>query len=173
MTDFEDDQLDGPTFAVAATRSAEGWDVRPLPEDAADSLDRLVECLRASRSEGAVLGFVCIDDDWCAIVRPVPGGVRLLISDATAALDDYLATDMLDELDVDTPTEEEAESSDEPWPEGEFDLLEDMGGSEQVLSVIFDDPDLYASEQLMRVAEELGFAEDLADAAGLELDYGE
>lgn len=158
------------TFAAVAVAGEGGWQVRELPENALDSLRDLVKDLRANRAEGALLGFVCMDDDWCAVVRPVPGGVRLLISDATAALDYYLATDILDELDVDTPTEDEAENCDEPWPEGDFDLLEDLGVPEQLLSVIFDDEDLYASEQLMLVAEELGCAEELADAIGLELE---
>ncbi len=158
------------TFVAVAVAGDGGWDVRELPEKSLNSLVELVKDLRANRAEGALVGFVCMDDDWCAVLRPVPGGVRLLISDATAALDYYLATDILDELDVDTPTEEEAESTDEPWPEGDFDLLEDLGVPEQLLSVIFDDEDLYASEQLLRVAEELGCAEDLADAVGLELE---
>lgn len=159
------------TFAVAAYGRDATWDLRELPESATEDLEELVRLLRNSRSEGAVVGFVCIDDDWCAILRPVPGGVRLLISDATAALDYDLASDILEELDVDCPTEEEVEETDEPWPEGEFDLLGDLGASEQVLSVIFDDEDLYASEQVLRVAEELGCAEDLADLVDLELDY--
>lgn len=168
--DAEDFELDGPSFAIAATSNGNEWDVRLLPDSAMDSLDGLVSRLRSARNEGPVIGLICVDDDWCAIIRPVPGRVRLLMSDATAALDDYLATDMLDELGVDTPAEEDAVNCDEPWPEGEFDLLEDLGASEQVLSVIFDDEDLYASEQLLRVAEELGFAEELADAADLELE---
>lgn len=164
-SDYDNDDS-AETIAVAATSSERGWALRVLPEEATDSLDSLVDYLRAERSEGAVVGFVDVADDWCAVVRPVPGGVRLIISDATAALDDYLANDMLDELDVDTPTEEEADDAaenDTPWPEGEFDLLEDLGASEQLLSVVFDNPDYYPAEQLISVAEELGFGDDLAD----------
>lgn len=159
------------TFAVAAFGRDATWDLRELPHTALDSLDTLVEKLRADRSEGAVVCLICIDDDWSAIVRPVPGGVRLLLSDATAGMDYDLASDMLDELGIDIPTEDEAEGSDEPWPEGDFELLEDLGAAEQVLSVVFDDEDLYASEQMLRIAEELGFAEELAELVGLELDY--
>lgn len=162
---------DEATFAVAAHGQGNQWRMRQLPESATDSLDELLMQLRSDRTEGAVVGLVCIDDDWCAVVRPVPGGVRLLLSDVTASLDYDLAHDMLDELDVDTPSEEEAEESDEPWPEGDFDVLEDLGAGEQILSVIFDDEYLYASEQILRVAEELGFAEDLAELVGLELDF--
>ncbi|OFS18192.1 hypothetical protein HMPREF3097_02400 [Corynebacterium sp. HMSC27B11] len=154
------------TIAVVATSTEHGWALRELADDATDSLESLVEHLRSERAEGAVLGLVCIEDSWCAIVRPVPGGVGILMSDATAAIDDYLATDMLDELDVDTPTEEEADEADEndtAWPEGEFDMLEDLGVSEQLLTVVFDDPEYYPAEQLICVAEELGFDEELSD----------
>ena len=159
------------TLIISAAYGERGWALRELPDRASDSLDSLVEYLREARDEGAVIGFVCVDDDWAAVVRPVPGGVRILISDATAALDDYLATDMLDELGVDTPTEEEAEEADESdsqWPEGEFDLLEDLGVSEQLISVVMDDPELYPSDQLLSIAEELGFDEELAELLGVD-----
>lgn len=158
-----------PTFAAAAHNGPDGWSVRLLPESALLSLDDLLSDLRASREEGAVVGLVCAEDDWVAVVRPVPSGMRVLLSDATAALSYDLANDLLDELDVDVPDESEADS-DEPWPEGDFDLLDDLGASEQVLSVIFDDDDLYGAAQIFRVADELGCAEELADATKLDLD---
>lgn len=158
-----------PTFAAAAHNGPDGWSVRVLPERTLLSLDDLLASLRESREEGAVVGLVCAEDDWVAIVRPVPSGMRVLLSDATAALDFDLASDLLEELDVDAPDEGDADS-DEPWPEGDFDLLDDLGASEQVLSVIFDDDDLYGAAQVFRVADELGFAEELAEATGLDLD---
>lgn len=161
--DYDDDDDAGVTFAAVAVRQDTAWTVRTLRDRALRGLDDLLADLRSLRSEGVVLGFVCVDDDWCALVRPVPGGVRVLLSDATAALDDDLAADILDELDVDVPSEEEADETDEPWPEGEFDMLEDLGVGEQILSVIFDDADLYASDQLIRVAEELGLGDELSD----------
>lgn len=160
---------DQPTFAAVAQSRPAGWDVRLLPNRTLLSLDGLVSAVREARSEGAVVGLACVEDDWVAVVRPVPSGVRVLLSDATAALDFDLAADILDELDVDMPDEEDADSED-PWPEGEFDLLEDLGASEQVMSVIFDDDNLYGAAQILRVADELGFAEELAEAAGLDLD---
>lgn len=159
------------TFAAVAVGQEGRWDVKELDSQAVDSLEDLLRQLRGVRAEGALVCLVCVDDDWSAIIRPVPSGAAMLLSDATAALDYDLAEDIMDELDADVPTEEEAEHADEPWPEGDFDLLEDLGASEQVLSVIFDDDELYASEQVLRVAEELGFADQLADEVGLELDF--
>ena len=47
--------------------------------------------LRELRSAGAVFGLLDIDDEFFVIVRPAPSGTRLLLSDATAALDSGLA----------------------------------------------------------------------------------
>lgn len=140
-----------------------------MPERTLLSLEDFLSALRSSREEGALVGLACVEDDWMAILRPVPSGVRVLLSDATAALDYDLAADLLDELDVEMPEEADADS-DEPWPEGDFDLLEDLGASEQVMTVICDDDDLYGAAQVFRVADELGFAEELANAVDVDLD---
>ena len=105
------------------------------------------------------------------MLRPVPSGVRILLSDATAALDYDIASEVLDTLDIDEPSEEEADASDDPGPEGDFDLLEDLGASEQIMSIIFYDDELYGAEQVLRVADELGFADELADLVGVELEF--
>lgn len=160
---------DQPSFAAVAQSRPAGWDVRLLPESTLLGLDELLARVRDARAEGAVVGLVCVEDDWVGIVRPVPSGVRVLISDATAALDYDLAADMLEELGVDIPTEDDADT-DEAWPEGDFALLEDLGASEQVMSVILDDEELYGAAQVLRIADELGFAEELAEAVGIDPD---
>lgn len=159
------------TFAVSAIRADGQWNLRELPARAAESLSGLIAELRASRAEGPVVGLLCVDDDWSVVLRPVPGGVRILLSDATAALDYNIASEALDTLDIDAPSEDEADASDDPWPEGDFDLLEDLGASEQIMSIIFYDDDLYGAEQVLRVADELGFADELADLVGVELEF--
>lgn len=159
------------TFAVSAIRADGHWHLRELPARATENLQDLVEELRSSRAEGPVVGLLCVEDDWSAVLRPVPGGVRILLSDATAALDYDIASEVLDTLDIDEPSEEEADASDDPWPEGDFDLLEDLGVSEQIMSIIFYDDDLYGAEQVLRVADELGFADELADLVGVELEF--
>ena len=159
------------TFAVSAIRADGQWNLRELPTRATESLSGLIAELRASRAEGPVVGLLCVDDDWSVVLRPVPGGVRILLSDATAALDYNIASEALDTLDIDAPSEDEADASDDPWPEGDFDLLEDLGASEQIMSIIFYDDDLYGAEQVLRVADELGFADELADLVGMELEF--
>ena len=68
---------------------------------------------------GAVFGLLDVDDEFFVIVRPAPAGTRLLLSDATAALDYDIADEVLEKLDVDivrrtstTPTRSRRVTSD-------------------------------------------------------------
>lgn len=160
---------------MAAHLSDGEWQLRVVQRSVPVGLSPLMTDLRAMRAQGVLLGLVCVDDDWAAIVRPVPGGAQLLLGDSTVALEDVndagvdgvrLAVDILDELGVDAPSDEDIDDADDPdapWPEGDFGILADVGVAEQSLSILFDDPDILASEQLMSVAEDLGFGDDLAD----------
>jgi putative tRNA adenosine deaminase-associated protein len=101
-----------------------------------------------------------VDDEFFVIVRPAPAGTRLLLSDATAALDYDIAAEVLEKLDNDI-SQEELEEAD-PFEEGDLGLLSDVGLPEAVLGVILDESDLYADEQLGRIAREMGFADELS-----------
>ena len=61
-------------------------------------------------------------------------------------------------LDIDPEDLEDAE----PFEEGDLGLLSDIGLPEAVLGVILDQNDLYADEQLGRIAREMGFADQLS-----------
>ena len=50
----------------------------------------------------------------------------------------------------------------EPFEEGDLGLLSDVGLPEAVLSVILDETDLYADEQLGMIAARMGFADELS-----------
>ncbi len=119
------------------------------------------------RAESAAFALLCVDDEYFVIVRPTPSGVRLFLSDASMGAVDDFAASILEELDVEVPDIAEEDFADtEGWPEGDFDILVDVGLSEQVLSVIVDESEWWASEQLQRIAEELGFDDALAKAVG-------
>ena len=95
-----------------------------------------------------------------SIVRPSPRGPSLLLSDAAAALDYDIAAEVLDNLDADIDPEDLEDA--DPFEEGDLGLLSDVGLPEAVLGVILDETDLYADEQLGRIAREMGFAEELS-----------
>ncbi len=117
--------------------------------------------LRELRSAGAVFGLLDVDDEFFVIVRPAPSGTRLLLSDATAALDYDIAAEVLEKLDADIDPEDLEDS--DPFEEGDLGLLSDIGLPEAVLGVILDESDdLYADEQLGRIAREMGFADQLS-----------
>ena len=66
----------------------------------------------------------------------------------------------LDSLDAEIDPEDLEDA--EPFEEGDLGLLSDIGLPEAVLGVILDESDLYADEQLGRIAREMGFAEQLS-----------
>ena len=145
---------------MAVVRENANWRCSPLSAEALTSLSAAETELRELRSAGAVFGLLDVDDEFFLIVRPAPSGTRLLLSDATAALDYDIAAEALDKLDADIATEDLEDS--DPFEEGDLGVLADMGLPDAVLSVILAETDLYADEQLGRIAREMGFAEELS-----------
>ena len=147
-------------FGVAVVREEGTWRCSPMRRAALNSLTAAEAELCELRSAGAVFGLLDVDDEFFVIVRPAPAGTRLLLSDATAALDYDIAAEVLEKLDNDISEEDLDEA--EPFEEGDLGLLSDVGLPEAVLSVILDETDLYADEQLGRIAREMGFADELS-----------
>lgn len=158
--DSSDDAVTG--VALGITQEGGDWDVTRLDDSALTSLDDAARQVRSLRAEGASFGLVDVDHEYFVILRPGPSGLRLMLSDVTAALDYDLAADVLDELNVEAPdlTDEELEETD-PWGEGDMAILEDLGLPEGVLEIIVSETDLYADEQLQSVAERMGFGDQL------------
>ena len=157
--DSSDDAVTG--VALGITQEGGDWHVTRLDDSALTSLDDAARQVRSLRAEGASFGLVDVDHEYFVILRPGPSGLRLMLSDVTAALDYDLAADVLDELNVEAPdlTDEELEETD-PWGEGDMAILEDLGLPEGVLEIIVSETDLYADEQLQSVAERMGFGDE-------------
>lgn len=156
-----DQAVDAPDgFGVAVVREDGKWRCTAMRTTALKSLKVAETELRELRSAGAVFGLLDVDDEFFVIVRPAPAGTRLLLSDATAALDYDIAAEVLDKLDADIGPDDLDEA--EPFEEGDLGLLADVGLPEGVLGVILDETDLYADEQLGRIAREMGFADELS-----------
>jgi putative tRNA adenosine deaminase-associated protein len=148
-------------FAVAVVREDGRWQCTKLDAAALKDLDAAITGLRALRSTGAVFGLLDVDDEFFVVVRPVPGGVSLLLSDAVAALDYDVAADVLDLLRVEVP-EEDAVDPDDVWPEGDLGLLADLGLPAEEMQVIIDEVDRYPDEQLDMIAQRCGFSSQLS-----------
>ncbi|HZZ49527.1 MAG TPA: tRNA adenosine deaminase-associated protein [Pseudonocardia sp.] len=149
-----------PGFAVAAIREEGRWRCVQLDSEALVDLDAAITGLRELRSTGAVLGLLAVDDCFFALLRPIPGGVSLMLSDAVAALDYDVAADVLDLLRIDLPPEDSAD--DDPWPEGDLSIFADFGLTADELSVLASEWDLYPDEQLAAIARRCGFGDALA-----------
>src|SRR6478735_7904407 len=147
-------------FGVAVVQEDGKWRCAPMRKAALNSLAAAETELRELRSAGAVFGLLDVDEEFFVIVRPAPAGTRLLLSDATAALDYDIAAEVLEKLDNDIS--EDDLDPEEPFEEGDLGLLADIGLPEAVLGVILDESDLYADEQLGRIAREMGFADELS-----------
>lgn len=145
---------------MAVVREEGKWRCTPLKPVSLTSLSAAETELRELRSAGAVFGLLNIDDEFFVIVRPAPAGTRLLLSDATAALDYDIAAEVLEKLDADID-DEDLEDTD-PFEEGDLGVLADIGLPEGVLGVIVSETDLYADEQLSRIAREMGFESELS-----------
>jgi putative tRNA adenosine deaminase-associated protein len=148
-------------FAVAVVREDGRWQCSKLDAAALRDLDAAITELRGHRSTGAVFGLLDVDDEFFVVVRPVPGGVALLLSDAAAALDYDIAADVLDLLRVEVPDEDSVDA-DDVWPEGDLGLLADVGLPAEEMQVIIDEVDLYPDEQLDMIAQRCGFQPQLS-----------
>lgn len=145
-------------FAVAVVREDGRWRCSLMDRTALTELDSAITELRKLRSTGAVFGLLAVDDEFFVLVRPGPGGVSLLLSDAAAALDYDVAADVLDLLRADPPDDDD----DEIWPEGDLGIFADLGLPDAELQVIIDDVDLYPDEQLQMVAQRCGFGAEFS-----------
>ncbi len=130
--------------------------------EALTSLSTAETELRELRSAGAVFGLINVDHEFFVIIRPGPAGTRLLLSDATAALDYDLADEVLEQVDADIDADDLEDA--DPFEEGDLGVLSDIGLPAAVLSVILDESDLSVEEQLHRIASEMGFDEQLTAA---------
>jgi putative tRNA adenosine deaminase-associated protein len=147
-------------FAIAVVREDGKWRCTSLPLSALRELDAAITELRKIRSTGAVFGLLAVDDEFFLCLRPAPGGMSLLLSDAAAALDYDIAADALDVLRVDPP--DPPDDDDDVWPEGSLDILADLGLPAPEMQVIIDEVDLYPDEQLQMIAQRCGFDDEFS-----------
>lgn len=149
------DELEATDFAVAAYREDGVWHVAPLPERAHEDLTALTHALLQRPPQSAPLALVAVDDDFWVAARARDREVRLVLSDATAALEWPLAREVLDALGEGLPDD------DEPRPVGDLTLFADLGLRRPALMALCDDEDLYPDEVCVRVADRLGFGHQL------------
>ena len=148
-------------FAVAAWREDGLWQVVLLPPSTGETLEGLVNALRAQPGEGGVLGLVSVAEEFFLLVRVLGEEVRLLLSDIYAAEEWPLGLDALDRLGIPSPEDDESE---DPQPAGDLRVVDDFGVSPVDLEFLLDDDEMWPDEQLATIATRIGFGEQF-DAA--------
>jgi putative tRNA adenosine deaminase-associated protein len=78
----------------------------------------------------------------------------MMMSDALAALEYEIASEVLELLDIDSPEEDDAVE-----PAGDLNLLSDLGLDAMDLQMICDDSEKYPDEQLESIARQVGFGD--------------
>jgi putative tRNA adenosine deaminase-associated protein len=99
-----------------------------------------------------------VADDFFVAARVTGDGVRLLLSDVTAADEWPFAREVLERLGLPEPSDEDF---DDIVPAGDLALLADLGLPEMELSLLLSDIDAYADEMLFSIARRLGFGDEL------------
>lgn len=161
MSPMNEEYSDG--FAVTVQRTDGAWVVREFDDDFT-RLGTSIKAVRGLRSEGASFAILNVEEDYLVVVRPGPSSVRVLLSDATMAVDDDFAAAILAEADIDVPDIDPNElDMVDAWADGDFAILADLGLSEEQMSILLDD-DPSPTDLAYHIAEELGFADELADA---------
>lgn len=160
---MSDQDFDGYSFAITAAVGEGAWSVHSFDDPFEDPKDAL-NAVNLLRSEGAAFAMLCVDDDYFVVARPVPGGARWFISDATMAVDDDFAASVLEEAGCEVP-DIDPEDLDEVdgYADGDFEIFADLGVSEDQLAAYVENDEDNPSDMLLRIAGELGFGDELEE----------
>jgi putative tRNA adenosine deaminase-associated protein len=145
-------------FAVAVYREGGRWDCALLPPAVLDDLDHCLAVLRQQPPEGGPLALVDVADEFFVALRLGAGGVRVLLSDVTAAEEWELARQALDLIGGSALPS----AGEEVWPAGDLGIFRDLGLDDRALGLILDDVDLWADEMLAAVADRIGVGQQFA-----------
>jgi putative tRNA adenosine deaminase-associated protein len=143
-------------FAVVVSRVEGVWEASILPERLVDDFPGLLAALRQQVGDGGVIGLVNVADEFFVAVRLVGQETRVLLSDVTAAVAWDLAAEVVDQLGLERPGDEDL---DDVWPAGDLSIFSDLGLDEMELGALLSDLDAYADETLLLLARRLGFAD--------------
>ena len=151
-----------PSFAVRVSRPDGRWRVELLASDAGDELPVLERALGDPAAEWPAPFVVVVDSRlYFVVLRHGPGGmVRALISDATMQ-EWLLAAEVVERYGIAVDTEGAFDDDESGWPGGDLDVFADDGLPADALRPIVTADDLWADEMVARIAERLGFGDEL------------
>ena len=144
--------IDDIDLAVAAWHEDGRWSVALLPD--AQDLPGIIDRLKKQQTNGGAIALLAIDEEFFILIRVLGSHIKMLLSDATCALDYEVAAEFLEMCDLDSPQED-----DEPLPVGHLDILADLGMNQMDIATLCDDAELFPDEQLEAIAGRLGFGD--------------
>ncbi len=136
-------------IGVVAWHEDGRWSVAEL---ATDDLTEVIDRLKGQRTNGGAVALISIDEDFFIVARALGTTLQMMISDVTFALENDLAADLVDVLDLPFPEED-----DESQPGGDIDLLVDLGVNVMEIEALASDPELCPDEAISAIAHRLGF----------------
>lgn len=144
-------------FGIIAWREDGTWSVAQLTDtdELGLIMDQLIE---RSRQYGGAIALVSVAEDFFIVAREIGTEMKMMISDATFALESDLAVDLLEMLDLPFPEED-----DDAQTGGDVDLLTDLGINEMELEAIAADTEMYPDEAIEAIAKRLGFGDQFVD----------
>jgi putative tRNA adenosine deaminase-associated protein len=145
---------DGADFVLAAYWEEGRWQVEELPLHLAEDLSGLTAILRQRPGDWGALGLVSVDEDFFVAIRVSGPETRYLLSDVTAASEWPLARQVMSELGLPLPDDEERVQ-----PAGDVTIFADLGVDSMAVASVCDDLDLYPEEMLGELAGRMGFGE--------------
>jgi len=156
------DLVEGVDFAMVVYREENVWRLEEIDDEKLGDLYTLTTELRRWPGDFGSLGLVSIDEDFFLLVRVAGGSTRLLLSDVTAATEWPLAREVLEDLEIPVPDDE-----DEQEPAGDLGIVADLGLPAMDMGALLDDYDLYPDEILGDIAHKLGFGELFDEFVGV------
>jgi putative tRNA adenosine deaminase-associated protein len=156
MTDVTSDD-----FCVIVYRDDDAWEAEVLPVALTENLAGLTQALRQQPSTGGTIGLAAVGDDFFVALRVLGGQISVFLSDLTASVDWPLARQVLDQLDIPVPHDEDL---DQVLPAGDLSIFADLGVDEMELGALSGDLDLFPDEVLASIARRIGFGHALERA---------
>ncbi len=148
-------------FAVAAWHEDGRWTLEILPDPF--NIEKIISRLKSQRTNGGAISLISIDEEFFILIRVLGTHISMLLSDATAAFDYPVASELLDAADVAMPDED-----DDPMPAGHLEILADLGMNGMEISALCADAELFPEEQLEAIASRLGFGEEFSELLGYD-----
>jgi putative tRNA adenosine deaminase-associated protein len=144
-------------FAVIVYREEDTWEAEVLPVALTEDLNGLLQALRQQPSIGGTIGLVAVGDDFFVALRVRGTHSSIFLSDVTAAEEWTLARQVLSQLGIPVPDEDE--DLDQVLPAGDLSIFADLGVDEMELGALSGDLDLYPDEVLASLAGRMGFGQ--------------